>query len=329
MASRRTLVLSLGAVAMSAPLIPFAQQQHSRIARIGLLEPASTGGYAEWRRALVAGLRERGYLEGKNIIIDDRGADGNYERLQILATELVGMRVDLIIAASTVAVKAAQQATTAVPIVMVRTADPVGSGLVHSLSRPGRNVTGLSNLALDLSGKYVELLRAAIPKLSRVSVLVNPSNPVHPSWLQRIQMTENSNSIKISSFHAGSSNEFARVFDAIDREHAGALIVLPDSFFFAQAREMASLAAQHRLPTMFGSREPVESGGLMSYGQNYAEHYFRAATYVDKILKGAKPADLPVEQATKIEFVINLKTAKAIGLAIPQDLLLRADRVIE
>ena len=315
--------------ALAAPLACFAQQQRSKVARIGLLEAASASSYANRREALIAGLRELGYVEGKNIIIEYRWAEGKYERLPGLAAELVQMKVDVIVAASAPAIQAAQQATTTIPIVMVRTADPVGSGFVASLSRPGRNITGLSNINVDVSSKYLELLRAAVPKLSRVTVLVNPGNPNHPNYLKRIQATEKTNSVKISPAQASTASQIEAAFGAMKQERAGALIVLPDPFFFAQARRIAELAAQHRLPTMFWTREPVESGGLMSYGQNIAEHYYRAATYVDKILKGAKPGDLPVEQPTKIELVINLKTAKAIGLTIPQELLLRADKVIE
>jgi putative ABC transport system substrate-binding protein len=212
---------------------------------------------------------------------------------------------------------------------MVRTGDPVGFGFVASLSRPGRNITGLSNVGVDLSSKYLELLRAAVPKLSRVTVLVNPDNLNHPDYLKRIQATAKTNSVTISPAQASTASQIEAAFAAMKQERAGALIVLPDAFFFAQARRIAELAAQHRLPTMFANRDSVESGGLMSYGQNVTEHYYRAATYVDKILKGAKPADLPVEQPTKIELVINLRTAKAIGLTIPQELLLRADKVIE
>ena len=324
---RRELLIAFGLSALAAPLGCFAQQQRPKVARIGLLEPASS--YAKGREALIAGLRELGYVEGKNIIIESRWAEGKYERLPGLAAEMVQMKVDVIVAASPPAIQAAQQATTTIPIVMVRTSDPVGSGLVASLSRPGRNITGLSNINVDVSSKYLELLRAAVPKLSRVTVLVNPGMSTHPNYLKRIQATEKTTGVKISPAQASTASQIEAAFGAMTRERAGALIVLPDPFFYAQARRIAELAAQHRLPTMFGTRDPVESGALMSYGQNAAEHYYRAATYVDKILKGAKPGDLPVEQPTRIELVINLKTAKAIGLTIPPELLLRADKVIE
>ncbi len=329
MNSRRKLLVALSAGALAAPLACFAQQQRSKVARIGLLEPTSASSSANLREALIRGLRELGYMEGKNIIIEERWADGKYEHLPGLAAELVKMKVDVILAAGTPAVQAAQQATTTIPIVMVRTGDPVGSGLVASLSRPGRNITGLSNMSAEVASKYLELLRAAVPKLSRVTVLVNPANPIHSDLLKRVQATEKTNGVTISPVEASTASQIEAAFGAMTRERAGALIVLADPFFSSQARRIAGLAAQQRLPTMFWTRGPVESGGLMSYGQNNAEHYYRAATYVDKILKGAKPGDLPVEQATKIEFVINLKTAKAIGLTIPQQLILQADKVIE
>ncbi len=330
MSNRRKLVIALGAGALIAPLACFAQQQRPKIARIGLLEGTSPSTYANGRpQALIAGLSELGYVEGKNLIIEYRWAEGKYERLRGLAAELVQMKVDVIVAASGPGIRAAQQATTTIPIVMVRTSDPVGFGFVESLARPGRNITGLSNMNVDLSSKYLELLRAAVPKLSRVTVLTNPGNPTNANYLKRIQATAKTNNVTISPAQAGTESQIEAAFGVMKQERAGALIVLPDAFFLAQGRRITELAAQQRLPTMFWTREPVESGGLMSYGQNIAEQFYRAATYVDKILKGAKPGELPVEQPTKIELVINLKTAKALGLTIPEELLLRADKVIE
>ena len=324
MITRRRLLLAL---ALAAPLACFAQR--SKVARIGLLEATSPSSSANRREALIAGLRELGYVVGKNILIEDRWAEGKYERLPSLAAELVQMKADAIVAAAPPAVRAAQQATTTIPIVMIAAADPVESGFVASLSRPGRNITGLSNINVDLSSKYLELFRIAVPKLSRVTVLVNPGHPNHPSSLKRIQAAAQASGVKVSPVQASTASQIETALGAIKQERAEGLIVLPDGLFLAQARRIAELAAQQRLPTMFWTRETVESGGLMSYGQNLAEHYYRAATYVDKILRGAKPGDLPVEQPTKIELVINLKTAKTIGLTIPRELLLRADKVIE
>ena len=328
MTTRRGFLVSgsAGLCALVVPFECFAQQQRPKVTRIGLLESASS--YTIGREALIAGLRELGYVEGKNFLIESRWAESKYERLPGLAAELVQMKVDVIVAATPPAIQAAQRATTTIPIVMVRTADPVGQRFVASLARPGRNITGLSNINVDVSSKYLELLRAAVPKLSRVTVLMNPGNPGHPDYLKRIQATEKANGVKTSPAQASTASQIEAAFGTMTRERAGALIVLPDAFFFAQARQLVELAAQQRLPTMFGTREPVESGGLMSYGQNIAEQYYRAATYVDKILKGEKPGDIPVEQPTKFELVINMKTAKALGLTM-QDLLFRADRVIE
>ena len=278
---------------------------------------------------LRAGLRDLGYVEGKNIVIEYRWAEGKYERLPGLAAELVQLKVDVIVAASPPAVQTVQKATTTIPIVMAVTADPVGSGFVVSLSRPGGNITGLSNLNVDLSSKYLELLRVAVPKLSRVVVLVNPGHPNHPDMLKNIQATAKTTGVNVSPIEASTASQIEAAVRAMTRERAGALIVLPDSLFFTQARQIAELAMKNRLPTMVSNRDLVEAGGLMSYAQNPAEQFRRAATFVDKILKGAKPGDLPVEQPTKFELIVNLKTAKAIGLTISQDLLFRADTVIE
>lgn len=327
MNNRRRLIIALGTGALSAPLACFAQPQRSQVARIGLLESTSTS--ANQREALIARLRELGRIESKNISIEYRWAEGKYERLPGLAAQLVEMKVDVILAGGTPAVQAAKQATTSIPIVMVRVGDPVGSGFVASLARPGRNITGLSNIVGEVASKYVELLRAAVPTLSRVNVLVNPTNPIHSDYFKRVQATEKTNTVTVTPIQASTASQIDVAFSAVEQERTAALIVLADPFFSSQAPRIAELAAQHRLPTMFWTRGPVESGGLMSYGQNNAEHYYRAASYIDKILKGANPGDLPVEQATKFELVINLKTARVIGLTIPQQLLLQADKLIE
>ena len=291
MNNRRRLVIALGTGALSAPLACFAQQPRSKVARIGLLESSSTS--ANLREALTAGLRELGLVESKNIIIEYRWAEGKYERLPGLAAELVQMKVDVILAGGRPAVQAAKQATTSIPIVMVRVGDPVGSGFVASLSRPGGNITGLSNILGEVASKYVELLRAAVPELSRVTVLVNPANPSHSDYFKRVQATGKTNTVTISPIQASTASQIEAAFGEMKQERAAALIVQGDPFFASQAPLIAELAAQQRLPTMFWTRGPVEAGGLMSYGQNNAEHYYRAATYIDKILKGAKPAPPP------------------------------------
>jgi putative ABC transport system substrate-binding protein len=327
MKSRRSLVIALGTGALSASLACWPQQQRLRVARIGVLESTFTS--ADQREALITGLRELGLVEDKNFVIESRWAEGKYERLPGLAAELAHMSVDVIVAGGSPAVQAAKQATTSIPIVMTRVGDPVGSGFVASLARPERNITGPSNLLGEVASKYVELLRAAAPKLSRVTVLVNPNNPTHAEYFERVKATEKTNGATISLFQASLASEVEAAFAAMKRERTEALVVLGDPFFASQATRIAELAKDQHLLTMFWTRGLVESGGLMSYGQNNAEHYHRAANYIDKILKGAKPGELPVEQATKVELVINLRTAKAIGLAIPQQLLVQADKLIE
>src|SRR5437763_7564708 len=252
MNSRRKLLVALSAGALAAPLACFAQQQRSKVVRIGVLE--STSSSANQRELLITGLRELGYVEGRNMTIEDRWAEGQYERLSGLAAELVQMKVDVIIAGGSAAVQAAQQATTTIPIVMVRIGDPVGSGFVASLARPGRNITGPTNILVEVASKYVELLRAAAPKLSRVTVLVNPANPIHPDFLKRIQSTEKTNNVTISPIEASTASQIEAAFGAMTRERAGALIVLGDPFFASQASRVGELAAQQRLPTMFWTR---------------------------------------------------------------------------
>ena len=329
MNSRRKIVLALGAGALAAPLASFAQQKSAKVARIGFLSAASASGSVSLAEELRQGLRDLGYVEGKSIIIESRWAEGKYERLPGLAAELVGLKVDVIVASTTPAVQAARQATTTIPIVMVGTGDPVGSRFIASLARPGGNITGLSSLSADVSSKYLELLRVAVPKLSRVAVLVNPGNPIHPAFLKNVQAAAKTTGANVLPLQASTASQIEAALGAMTRERAGALIVLPDAFFGTHGRQIAELAMKNRLPTMFGIGDSVEAGGLMSYGQNIPERFRRAATYVDKILRGAKPANLPVEQPTKFELVVNLKTAKAIGLTISQDLLFRADKVIE
>jgi putative ABC transport system substrate-binding protein len=327
MNKRRKLIVALAASAFAAPLICVAQPS-PKVVRIGLLEAAAAAISVNRNNALIAGLRNLGYVEGKNLVIERRWAEGQYERLPALAAELVQLKVDVIVAAAPPAIKAAQQATSTIPIVMVRTSDPVGPGFVASLAKPGGNITGLSNVNDEVLGKYLELLRAAVPKLSRVAVLVNPANQGHVAFLKSIQDTEKANRVKTSPIQASNPSQIEAAFAAVKQARAGALIVLPDSFFQEQSRRIVEFAAQQHLPTMFSTSQTVESGALMSYGQNDLEHYYRAATFVDKIVKGAKPGNLPVEQPMKFELAINMKTAKSLGLNM-RDLLFRADKVIQ
>lgn len=327
---RRKLLTVLGLWLAAAPLASFAQQQN-KIWRVGFLAQRHVDFvdtdyyYGPFRQ----GMRELGYVEGRNLAIEWRSAEGKAERLPALAAELVQLKVDVIVTAGTPAASAAQKATSTLPIVMATTVDPVGSGFVKSLSRPATNMTGLSNLTLDIGPKTLEIMLSMVPKLSQVAVLVNPANPAHAAILKSTQAAAQKLNVKVLPAEARTAQEIERAFSLMARERAGAVIVAIDAFFIQQGRQIADLAAKHRLPAMSGSREYVESGGLVSYGQNLADNYRRSATYVDKILKGARPGDLPVEQPTTFELFINRRTAKAIGLVIPQELLLRADKVIE
>jgi putative ABC transport system substrate-binding protein len=327
---RRKLLIALGLGALAVPLASVAQQQN-KIWRVGFLALRHVDFvdtdyyYGPFRQ----GMRELGYIEGRNLAIEWRSAEGRAERLPALVADLVQLKVDVIVTAGSAATSAAQQATSALPIVMATTPDPVGSGFVESLLRPGANITGLSNLSVDINRKHLEIMLSIIPRLSRVAVLINPTNSSHAAILKSTQDAARKLDIKVLPAEARTPQEIERAFSAMARERAGAVIIAIDAFFIQQGRQIAQLAAKQRLPSMAGSREYVEAGGLMSYGQNLADNYRRAATYVDKILKGARPGDLPVEQPTTFELFINRKTAKTIGLAIPQELLLRADRVIE
>ena len=274
-------------------------------------------------------MRELGYAEGKTFTIQWRFADGIYERLPALAAELVRSNVDVIVAGTTLSVQAVRQATATIPIVMVAVPDPVGEGFVRRLSRPGGNITGLANIVTEVSAKHLELVRTAVPKLSRVAVLINPLNSSDSLILEQIAGAAYSTGVKVFVVEASTAKQIDAGFEAMTRARAQALIVAADSHFDVQREQIARLAVKHRLPAVFSNRELTEAGGLMSYGQDLAEHYRRAATYVHKILQGAKPANLPIERPTVLELVINRKTAKALGLAIPQQLALRADKMIE
>jgi ABC-type uncharacterized transport system substrate-binding protein len=330
MKNRRKLLAVLGVWLAAAPLASLAQQQN-KVWRVGFLALRHVDFvdtdyyYGPFRQ----GMRELGYIEGRNLAIEWRSAEGRAERLPALVADLVQLKVDVIVTAGSAATSAAQKATSALPIVMATTADPVGSGFVKGLTRPGANITGLSNLSVDISRKHLEIMLSIIPRLSRVAVLINPTNSSHAAILKSTQDAARKLDIKVLPAEARTPQEIERAFSAMAREHAGAVIIAIDAFFIQQGGQIADLAEKHRLPSMAGSREYVESGGLASYGQNLADNFRRAATYVDKILKGARPGDLPVEQPTTFELFINRKTAKAIGLQLPQELLLRADKVIE
>jgi putative ABC transport system substrate-binding protein len=330
MTTRRKLLIAVGAGALIAPFAVFAQQQN-KVWRVGFLttrsRPASLD--SDIFGAFRQGMRDLAYIEGKNLVIEWRFAEGQYGRLPSLAAELAQLKMDVIVAGGAAAIGAAQKATVTIPIVMGTTGNPVGTGFVNSLAHPGGNITGLSNISVDLSPKLLELLLSMVPKLSRVAVLVHPDNSSHPTSLKNILAAAQRVKVTIVPVEARTAQEIENAFSIMAREKVGALMVVVEAFFIQQQRQIAELAAKHRLPSIFGVRESVEAGGLMSYGQDLADNFRRAATYVDKILKGAKPGDLPVEQSTKFELVINGKTAKALGLTIPQSLLVSADKVIE
>jgi putative tryptophan/tyrosine transport system substrate-binding protein len=322
------VVLALGFVL--APLATEAQQT-GRVPRVGYLSPFS-GSDAQIQRQVDAfrqGLRELGYIEGQNIAIEFRWAKGKYDRLPDLAAQLVSLKVDIIVATGLPAIQAAKQATGIIPIVMATSLDPVATGFVASLARPGGNITGLSAMAPDLVGKQLELLKEVVPRVSRMALLGNPANPGTAPMVRRAQDAARASGIRLQPLEARSPGEIDSAFAAMTRERAGALIVLLDGMFADHRARISDLAARHRLPAVYGSHDFAEAGGLMVYGSSFVDRHRRAATFVDKILKGAKPADLPIEQPTKFELMINLKTAKALGLTIPQSLLLRADQVIE
>ena len=329
MNNRRKLLGALGASALTAPFGSFAQQQTGKIMRIGSLSPLSASAGAHNLEALRRGLRDLGWVEGRNIAIENRYAEGKYDRLPELAAELVRLKVDVIVTGSTPGALAAKNATTTIPIVMVTPGDPVASGLISSLAHPGGNLTGVTSLGRELSAKRLALLKEVVPRVTRVAVLTNPDNPETGPLVKSLEMAARSLGVQLRVLEVRGPTDFEKAFATITTERAGAIMVMTDILFHTHQRRIVELASKSRLPVMHGFREDVDAGGLMFYGATLADMNHRAATYVDKILKGAKPADLPVEQPTKFELIINMKTAKALGIAIPQSILLRADKVIE
>jgi putative tryptophan/tyrosine transport system substrate-binding protein len=327
--ARRTFLCRLTLGILAAPLAAAEAQRAGKVPRIGILWAYSPSVVSPFAEAFRQRLRGLGYLEGQNVAVEERWAEGRFDRLPSLAAELVRLNVDVIVTASTPAAQAAKQATRTVPIVVTLVTDPVEGGIVASLARPGGNVTGLSLMHPELSAKRLALLKEVIPKVSRVAVFWSSSTPSYPLILHETEDAARSLGVQLQVVEVRGPTGFANAFSAATRERAGALVVLPDAMFREQQRRMLDLAAKHRLPAMYWSKELVDAGGLMAYGANIPEVYRQAAVFVDKILKGAKPADLPIEQPAKFELVINLRTAKALGLPIPQSLLLRADQVIE
>jgi len=330
MISRRQIVIAVGAGALALPLHSFAQPQ-GKVSRVGILSSSNRldSRTASLHVAFLRGMAELGYEEGKNLIIERRYAESKAELLPLLAAELVQLRVDVIVAAATPATGAAQKAATTMPIVMVNVGDPVKSGFVKSLAHPGGNVTGISTISNDLAHKRLEMLLSIVPKLSRVAVLLNPSNASNINNFEMLEAAGQKRGVKILRAEARTAPEIASAFSVMRQQNAGALIVLLNPIFQNQISHIGELTEKHRLPSITGDRLYAEAGCLMSYGSSLNDGWLRAATYVDKILKGAKPADLPVEQPTKFELIINGRTAKALGLKIPQSLLILADMVLE
>jgi len=323
---RRAFLATIAGGLLAAPLAAEAQQA-SKIPRIGVLLSNSRASHAADIEGLRLGFRERGYVEGRNIVTEYRYGDGKLDRLPRLAAELVGLHVDLIVTSGTPPTLAAQQATTTTPIVMTLVGNPIAAGFVASLSKPGGHITGLTSLTAELSGKRLELLKDAFPSISRVAVLIDPGVI---GALQDARVAADTLGVKLLSLEVrGPNPDFEGAFRTATSERAGALLVASGPATELHRKRIVDLAAKSRLPAMYVSSEFVNIGGLMCYAPNYPDLFRQAATYVDKILKGARPADLPVEQPTKFDLVINLKTAKALGLTIPPSLLQRADKVIE
>jgi len=306
-----------------------AEAQEPKVPRIGVIFPAFSSVSAPFMAVFREGLHDLGYTEGKNIVIEDRYADGKEDRLPALAAELVHLKVDIIMVGGGNATLAAKNATKTVPIVMGTASDPVGTGLVASLARPGGNITGSTLINPDLSGKRLELLKETIPKLKHVAVLIHRDNPAATLMLKETETAAQSLGLQLQILEVRGSNELENAFGVAKKGRAEAMNVLSSAFLQIERKKIVELASKGQLTAMYVDRQFVESGGLMSYGANIADQFRRAATYVDKILKGAKPADLPIEQPTKFELIINLKAAKQIGLTIPPNVLVRADKVIK
>jgi ABC-type uncharacterized transport system substrate-binding protein len=324
---KRLFSFALSAM-LSALSFPVEAQQPGKVPRIGFLGNSTATLEANLIAPFREGLRDLGYVEGKNIVIEWRWAEGKYERFPTLIAELIASKVDLIVTAGTPATVALKKATTTLPLVMIAVGDPVGSGLIASLAHPGENLTGLTSISPELDGKRLELLREVVPKISHVAVLWNPTSPLQVAAERETQTAAHAMKIKVLSLGVQAEEQFDDAFATILRERPAALLVLADRLFLHHRARIMDFATKHHLPGVHAYVELVEAGGLMSYGPSYAGMHRRAAYFVDRILKGTKPADLPVEAPAKFELVVNLKAAKKIGLTIPQSVLYRADKVI-
>jgi len=326
---RRSFLRVAGALALACPVSSFAQQ--GKVWRVGFLYFGSRQSVQETGRltAFLQGMRGLGYVEGRNLAVDAGFADGEAERLAELAAEMVRARVDVIVASGTPANLAAKKATGVIPIVMTLSVDPVADGVAQSLARPGGNVTGFTTLSEQLSQKHLELLSAALPKVSRLGALINPSNVGNFTQLKLLQAAAQTAGIALIRGEARAPDEIERALAGIARERPDAVVIMGDALFVQQRRQIAGLVTKHRLPAIALSSEHAEAGSLMSYGPDLRDNFRRAASYVDRIFRGAKPGELPIEQPAKFDLVINLKSAKTLGLSIPYEMRFRADRVIE
>jgi len=324
-------IASFAAVLLLAAPLAAEAQQAGEVPRVGYINPGYPSDPVRLRRfeAFRQGLRELGYVEGRNIALEARWAEGKYDRYPALAADLVRLKVHVIVVVGGAATKAAKQVTRTIPIVMSLVTESIESGLVRSLARPGGNVTGTSMMAADLVGKQFEVIKQAVPEVSRVALLWNPANPGGAPQLREAEAAARAVGVRLQALEARTPQEIDSAFAAMTKERAGALVILGDAILYNQRKQIADLAAKSRLPSIFALPEYAEAGGLIAYGADSLDLERRSATFVDKILKGAKPADLPVEQPTKFDLIINLRTAKAIGLTIPPSLLLRADQTIE
>jgi len=328
MITRREVLLAIATTLLAMPL-PGETQNARKIYRVGYLGNSSASLEPDLVEAFRQGMRDLGYIEGKNLVIEFRWAEGRYHRFASLVTDLIHLPVDVIVTAGTPGTLAAKNATKTIPLVIAVSGDAVGSGLIESLARPGGNVTGLTTMVPELEGKRLELLLEILPKLARITVLKNDANPLMAILFRQTAAAAKSSGVALEAVDIRAGDDFVKAFASIAKARPDAIIVLADRFLLAERERILTFTAQQRLAAMYPYREFVERGGLISYSPNYAESFRSAARYVDKILKGAKPADLPVEQPTKFELVVNMKTAKTLGIKIPNSILVRADKVIE
>ena len=325
--NRRRLLIALGAGALAAPLAAFAQQK-GKIRRIGFLGAISASGYASQMEGFRSGLRDFGYVEGKNLVVEYRWAEGKYERLPELAAELIRSKVEVIVTHGTPGTRAAKQATTTIPIVMATVADPVATGIVASFARPGGNITGSTFSSPELNAKRLDLLKEVMPQITQAAIILNPNNPMIATHIKETGIVAKALKVGLQRFEVRGPDEFEATISSVAKARINAVVVSEDPVIIANVARIAVLATKQRLAAA-GNREFAEAGGLIGYGVNFPAIFRRAAYFVDRILKGARPGDIPVEQATRFELIVNQKTARTLGIKIPQSILVRADRVIE